>query len=60
MVNPKQKITAEKAQDALNQLSSGRYTINQIRKSYGLIPIESGNTYFAIELPYSMPVLDWV
>jgi hypothetical protein len=39
------EITTDKAQDALNRLSQGRNTINQIRSEFELEPIEGGDEY---------------
>jgi hypothetical protein len=42
------EMTTEKAQDALNQLSEGRSTINQVRTELGLKPLddESANELY--------------
>lgn len=37
--------TTDKAQDALNRLSQGKNTINQIRSEFELEPIEGGDEY---------------
>ena len=36
----KKEMTTNKAQDALNKLSQGEETINQIRDEFGLKPIQ--------------------
>ncbi|GEM_PF-6435035 len=42
--------TTAKAQEALERLSNGGATINQIRKTYELKPIDNGNSLMATKV----------
>lgn len=44
--NSEKKRIADIAEDSQNQLLNGEKTLNQIRKEYGLEPINNGETHY--------------